>query len=101
MNDQGNGDNEPDGVDKSVVKLTKAEKRTKIKRMRKEAKKQSKEVAEVEEVEETPQTAVLVLILMQPIASYTYFGILVVCAHARTHRGRDGGSALKHTFHQI
>ncbi|PSR95581.1 Nucleolar complex protein [Actinidia chinensis var. chinensis] len=59
MNDKDIGDNEPDGVDKSVVKLTKAEKRTKIKRMRKEAKKQSKEVAEVEEVEETPQTAVL------------------------------------------
>ena len=72
-NDQDTGDNEPDGVDKSVVKLTKAEKRTKIKRMRKEAKKQSKEVAEVEEVEETPQTAVLVLILMQPIANDTYF----------------------------
>ena len=55
MNDQDTGDNEPHGVDKSVVKLTKAEKRTKIKRMRNEAKKQSKEVAEVVEVEETPQ----------------------------------------------
>ncbi|KAL7217545.1 hypothetical protein ACSBR2_010911 [Camellia fascicularis] len=57
--DQDIGDNEADGVDKSLVKLTKPEKRAKLKRMKKEAKKQAKEVENVEEVQQTPQAVVL------------------------------------------
>ncbi|KAL6977146.1 hypothetical protein U1Q18_025940 [Sarracenia purpurea var. burkii] len=57
--DQDIGDHEADGVDKSLVKLTKVEKRAKLKRMKKEAKKQSKEVAKVEEVQQAPQAVVL------------------------------------------
>ncbi|KAL7217549.1 hypothetical protein ACSBR2_010915 [Camellia fascicularis] len=57
--DQDIGDNEADGVDKSLVKLTKSEKRAKLKRMKKEAKKQAKEVENVEEVQQTPQAVVL------------------------------------------
>ncbi|KAL6975067.1 hypothetical protein U1Q18_023862 [Sarracenia purpurea var. burkii] len=53
------GDHEADGVDKSLVKLTKVEKRAKLKRMKREAKKQPKEVAKVEEVQQAPLAVVL------------------------------------------
>lgn len=45
-------------ADKSIVKLTKAERRAKLKKSKKEAKKQGKEAEP--EVEQTPQEAVLV-----------------------------------------
>ncbi|XP_052189804.1 nucleolar complex-associated protein 3 isoform X2 [Diospyros lotus] len=57
--DQDIVNNEADGVDKSLVKFTKAEKRAKLKKMRKEAKKQAKNMAEEEEVQQNPQAAVL------------------------------------------
>lgn len=56
-----------DGVDKSVVKLTKAEKHAKLKKLRKEAKRQAKVVPEVEEMHQTPQVDVLVYLLKLPV----------------------------------
>lgn len=52
-------ENEGD-VDKSVVKLTKAERRAKLKKTKKEAKKMGKELAKTEEVQPTQQEAALV-----------------------------------------
>ncbi|KAL8106123.1 hypothetical protein AgCh_029792 [Apium graveolens] len=53
-------DNEDIVADKSLVRLTKAEKRAKLKKLRKEAKKQGKEVTEIdEEVNETSQADIL------------------------------------------
>ena len=52
-------DDEEGMVDKSVIKLTKVERRAKLKKIKKEAKKQGKELAKTE-VEQTPQAAVLV-----------------------------------------
>ncbi|MBA0728030.1 hypothetical protein Golax_000965 [Gossypium laxum] len=51
-------ENEGD-VDKSVVKLTKAERRAKLKKTKKEAKKMGKELAKTEEVQPTQQEAAL------------------------------------------
>lgn len=51
-------DDEEGTVDKSVIKLTKVERRAKLKKIKKEAKKQGKELAKTE-VEQTPQAAVL------------------------------------------
>jgi len=67
--DQDIVNNEADGVDKSLVKLTKAEKRAKLKKMRKEAKKQAKNMAEEEEVQQNPQAAVLVFIQMNLVGN--------------------------------
>nr|GEW56984.1 nucleolar complex protein 3 homolog [Tanacetum cinerariifolium] len=55
------GENEDEGRDNGIVKLTKAEKRAKIKKQRKEAKKQGKEVTggEEEEVQQISQAEVL------------------------------------------
>ncbi|XP_021288622.1 nucleolar complex protein 3 homolog isoform X2 [Herrania umbratica] len=52
-------ENEEGNEDKSIVKLTKAERRAKLKRSKKEAKKQGKELAKTEEVQPTQQEAVL------------------------------------------
>ena len=52
-------------MDKSIVKLTKAERRAKLKKSKKEAKKQGKELSKTEDVEQTPQAAVLVFTLLQ------------------------------------
>ncbi|OVA07896.1 CCAAT-binding factor [Macleaya cordata] len=54
--DEGTADN---GTDKSVVKLTKPERRAKLKKSKKEAKKQVKEPVNAEEVQATPQADVL------------------------------------------
>ncbi|TYH91943.1 hypothetical protein ES332_A13G148600v1 [Gossypium tomentosum] len=51
-------ENEGD-IDKSVVKLTKAERRAKLKKTKKEAKKMGKELAKTEEVQPTQQEAAL------------------------------------------
>lgn len=51
-------DDEEGTVDKSIIKLTKVERRAKLKKIKKEAKKQGKELAKTE-VEQTPQAAVL------------------------------------------
>ncbi|KAK4722407.1 hypothetical protein R3W88_012640 [Solanum pinnatisectum] len=56
--DEANTNNKDAGIDASVVRLTKAEKRAKLKKIRKEAKKQAKEGTEVE-VEQIPQAEVL------------------------------------------
>ncbi|XP_057978054.1 nucleolar complex-associated protein 3 [Malania oleifera] len=53
------GDDEGDGVDKNVVKLTKAERRAKLKKSKREAKKQAKDFAEKEEVQQASQAEVL------------------------------------------
>ncbi|KAK6230971.1 hypothetical protein QUC31_002489 [Theobroma cacao] len=52
-------ENEEGNEDKSIVKLTKAERRAKLKRSKKEAKKQGKELAKTEEVLPTQQEAIL------------------------------------------
>lgn len=57
--DEANTNNKDAGIDASVVRLTKAEKRAKLKKIRKEAKKQAKEGTEVEDVEQIPQAEVL------------------------------------------
>ncbi|XP_055834056.1 nucleolar complex-associated protein 3 [Solanum dulcamara] len=57
--EEANTNSKDAGIDASVVRLTKAEKRAKLKKTRKEAKKQAKEVAEVEDVEQIPQAEVL------------------------------------------
>lgn len=60
--DEETGEDEKDAsVDKSIVKLTKVERRAKLKKQKKEAKKQGKELDKAEEVQQTPQAAVLVL----------------------------------------
>ncbi|XWS42902.1 hypothetical protein CRYUN_Cryun16bG0054300 [Craigia yunnanensis] len=51
--------NEEGNADKSMVKLTKAERREKLKKSKKEAKKQGKELAKTEEVQSTQQEAAL------------------------------------------
>uniref|UniRef100_A0A2P2JZB5 Uncharacterized protein MANES_14G011200 n=3 Tax=Rhizophora mucronata TaxID=61149 RepID=A0A2P2JZB5_RHIMU len=57
--EDGTGHDEKDsGADKSIVRLTKAERRAKLKRSKKEAKK-LKELGGMDEVEKTPQAAVL------------------------------------------
>lgn len=58
--DEATTNNKEAGIDASVVRLTKAEKRAKLKKIRKEAKKQAKEGTEVEDVEQIPQAEVLV-----------------------------------------
>lgn len=50
-----------DGVDKSIIKLTKAERRAKLKKGKKDAKKQGKDLSQTEQVQQTPQAAILVL----------------------------------------
>ncbi|OMP06730.1 CCAAT-binding factor [Corchorus olitorius] len=52
-------ENEEENEDKSVVKLTKPERRAKLKKSKKEAKKQAKELPKTEEVQPTPQEAAL------------------------------------------
>ncbi|XP_047333626.1 nucleolar complex-associated protein 3 [Impatiens glandulifera] len=56
--DQIDGDSSDDGVEASLVKLTKPEKRAKLKKGRKEAKKQEKDAVK-SEVQPTPQEQVL------------------------------------------
>lgn len=53
------GDVEDSAADKSIVKLTKADRRAKLKKSKKEAKKQGKELEKTEE-KQNPQAAVLV-----------------------------------------
>ncbi|XP_021888951.1 LOW QUALITY PROTEIN: nucleolar complex protein 3 homolog, partial [Carica papaya] len=48
-----------DGVDKSIIKLTKAERRAKLKKGKKDAKKQGKDLSQTEQVQQTPQAAIL------------------------------------------
>ncbi|XVF03511.1 hypothetical protein REPUB_Repub05bG0001200 [Reevesia pubescens] len=52
-------ENEDGNVDKSIVKLTKAERRAKLKKSKRGAKKQGKELAKIEEVQQTQQEAAL------------------------------------------
>ncbi|OMP04851.1 CCAAT-binding factor [Corchorus capsularis] len=52
-------ENEEENEDKSVVKLTKPERRAKLKKSKKEAKKQAKELPKTEEVQPNPQEAAL------------------------------------------
>ncbi|GKV29310.1 hypothetical protein SLEP1_g38247 [Rubroshorea leprosula] len=52
-------DDDVGSADKSIIKLTKAERRAKLKKIKKEAKKQGKELAKPEEVQQTKQEAVL------------------------------------------
>ncbi|KAK6929006.1 CCAAT-binding factor [Dillenia turbinata] len=57
--DQVDGALEDDDSNKSMVKLSKAERRAKLKKSKKEAKKQMKEQVKTEEVQQTPQAEVL------------------------------------------
>lgn len=56
---EADGEDGNEGVDKSIVKLTKAERRAKLKKSKKEAKKQGKELDKTEDVQQTPQAAAL------------------------------------------
>ncbi|KAF3438255.1 hypothetical protein FNV43_RR21016 [Rhamnella rubrinervis] len=60
VNEEGEtgGDDKDDAVDKSIVKLTKVERRAKLKKSKREAKKQGKEMDRTEE-EQTPHATVL------------------------------------------
>lgn len=75
---EADGEDGNEGVDKSIVKLTKAERRAKLKKSKKEAKKQGKELDKTEDVQQTPQAAALVCTLVQLFALFFFFLMILL-----------------------